>query len=118
MLVACLLVYHVIMASVSSIFVSIYLHLFMFQWLDIFCYNLLPFKTFLETHNSVYNLVLCIYFVLLFIYLLVHICIIIHIFLLFVVLTIRNICLSFCSFICLFACNASLISNASFVLKC
>ena len=93
-LLVCLLLYgyFVIIASVSSIIFSMYLHLFMFFCVVIVSYNFTIFQYFLGTDISVCNIILFIYFVLLFIHLLVHTCTIMHIFLKCVVLIICNIC--------------------------
>ena len=92
-LIVCLCGCHVAIASLSFIFVSMYLPLFMFLWVGIRYYNfsiiLVWFNSFLETDILAYNLVLFIYFVLLFVDLLFHAYIIMYIFLLpFVVLII------------------------------
>ena len=98
-LLVCLLLYgyFVIIASVSSIIFSMYLHLFMFFCVVIVSYNFTIFQYFLGTDISVCNIILFIYFVLLFIHLLVHTCTIMRIFLKCVVLIICNIC--FCLYI-------------------
>ena len=86
-------------------YVSMYLHLLIFLWVDILHHNFTVWSIiFLETDISVYNLVLFIYYVLLFNCLLGHTCILMYVFLNFVALTIYNIyvsCLLFSLFVCM-----------------
>ena len=93
--------YHVFIFFVSTSFVSVYLHLFMFLWFASLCYNFTVIYKFLETYISVSNLVLIIYFVFLFIHLFVHAWIIKLIFLHFVVLIICNFIWFFCLVVCM-----------------
>ena len=105
-LVVCLLVclskYHVIIASMPSIFVSKYLHLCIFLFVGILYYNFTLIQYFLETDISVFNVILSIYYVLLFIDLLVNACIIMYIFLHFFLQIMYSICVLFSLFfVCL-----------------
>ena len=82
-----------------SLFLCICTYLFSYGLA--FCtlyYYFVLIQYFSETHISVYNSVLFIYFVLLFIYMLVHTCIIMYIYLKFVVLMLCNIRLLFTLF--------------------
>ena len=82
-----------------SLFLCICTYLFSYGLA--FCtlyYYFVLIQYFSETHISVYNSVLFIYFVLLFIYMLVHTCIIMYIYLKFVVLMLSNIRLLFTLF--------------------
>ena len=82
-----------------SLFLCICTYLFSYGLA--FCtlyYYFVLIQYFSETHISVYNSVLFIYFVLLFIYMLFHTCIIMYIYLKFVVLMLCNIRLLFTLF--------------------
>ena len=105
----------VIIASVSSIFVSMYLYLFMFVWVGIFYYNFTIIYFFSRNWHLCIWLVLFIHFVLFFIHLLVHACIIMYIFLHFFILIIYSTYLLFARmFLCLHVDND--VTNSSLYL--